>query len=32
MNCHNTINRKIILWTTLLGGFFSSRDKWSSYG
>ena len=30
MNYHNTINRKIIIWTTLLGGFFSSLVKWGS--
>ncbi|WP_298644893.1 DUF1440 domain-containing protein [uncultured Cardiobacterium sp.] len=30
MNYHNTLNRKIILWTTLLGGFFSSLVKWGS--
>lgn len=22
MNCHNTLNRKIIFWTTLLGELF----------
>ena len=24
------INKKIILWTTLIGGFFSSLVKWGS--
>lgn len=28
--CSSAVNRKVILWTTLIGGFFSSLVKWGS--